>query len=128
VGLLPQSVTEPDGFKVQGGDPDSADAIVADAVALQQAGASIVLVECVPASLGDRITAAVDVPVIGIGAGAGCDGQVLVLHDMLGITMGKHPRFVKNFMPGNNSISDAVRQYVDEVKAGSFPAAEHCYH
>jgi 3-methyl-2-oxobutanoate hydroxymethyltransferase len=128
VGLLPQSVTEPDGFRVQGGDPASADAIVADAVALQQAGASIVLVECVPATLGERVTTAVDVPVIGIGAGAGCDGQVLVLHDMLGITTGKRPRFVKDFMHDNTSIAGAVRQYVDEVKSGKFPADEHCYH
>jgi 3-methyl-2-oxobutanoate hydroxymethyltransferase len=128
VGLLPQSVTEPSGYKIQGKDAAAADAMVADALALQQAGASSILVECVPASLGSRITGAVDVPVIGIGAGPGCDSQVLVLHDMLGITSGKQPRFVKNFLPGNNSVADAVRQFVDEVKSGSFPTDQHSYH
>jgi 3-methyl-2-oxobutanoate hydroxymethyltransferase len=99
--------------------------MINDAVLLQDAGASIILLECVPSLLAKEITLAVDIPVIGIGAGSDTDAQVLVLHDMLGITPGRSPKFVKNFMPGNDSIEAAVSQYVKEVKEGSFPAQEH---
>jgi 3-methyl-2-oxobutanoate hydroxymethyltransferase len=99
-----------------------------DALALQQAGAAMLVLECVPVALAERISREVSMPVIGIGAGAGCDGQVLVLHDMLGIHTAerKPPRFVKNFMTGNDSVEAAVAAYVQAVRAGEFPAAEHC--
>ncbi len=127
LGLLPQSVHKMGGYKVQGRDADSARRIQEDALALQNAGASMLVLECIPASLAADVTGALEIPVIGIGAGAGCDGQVLVLYDMLGITPRKKPRFVKNFLSETGSIKAAVAAYVAAVKAGSFPASEHSY-
>jgi 3-methyl-2-oxobutanoate hydroxymethyltransferase len=127
IGLLPQSVSQPEDYRVQGRDAAAAAAILADAQALQDAGAGMLVMECIPAQLGAAITASVSIPTIGIGAGPDCDGQVLVLHDMLGITMGRLPRFVQNFLPDTGSIPAAVAAYVRAVKTGSYPAARHCY-
>jgi 3-methyl-2-oxobutanoate hydroxymethyltransferase len=127
IGLLPQSVSQPEDYRVQGRDAAAAAAILADARALQDAGAGLLVMECIPAHLGATITAAVTIPTIGIGAGPGCDGQVLVLHDMLGITMGRLPRFVHDFLQDAGSISAAITAYVGAVKDGSYPAARHCY-
>ncbi|HYQ71159.1 MAG TPA: 3-methyl-2-oxobutanoate hydroxymethyltransferase [Gammaproteobacteria bacterium] len=127
VGLLPQSVSRPGDYRVQGREPDAAAAILADARALQNAGAGLLVMECIPARLGGEITAALTIPTIGIGAGPDCDGQVLVLYDMLGITQGRLPRFVHDFLADAGSISAAVAAYVRAVKDGSYPAAHHCY-
>ena len=127
VGLKPQSVHKIGGFKVQGRDAERAQQMVADAVALEGAGADIVLVECVPNELGKAVTEAVSVPVIGIGAGPGVDGQILVLYDVLGITQGRVPRFVKNFMPGSDSALAALEAFVAAVRDRSYPAPEHCF-
>lgn len=127
LGLTPQSVLKLGGFKVQGREQAAAAQLLADARAVAAAGASLLVLECVPTGLAKEITAAVDIPTIGIGAGPHCDGQVLVLHDMLGVFHGKTARFVRNFMDGATSIEDAVARYAAAVKDGSFPAAEHCY-
>ena len=127
VGLLPQSVEKYGGYKVQGRDAAGAAAILADALALQQAGADMLVVECVPAELTLQITASLQIPVIGIGAGAACDGQVLVLYDMLGISGGRVPRLVKDFLQQHDSIHAAISAYVRAVKDGSYPATEHSY-
>ena len=124
IGLTPQSVHAFGGYRVQG-KGEKAQALLNDAVAHEQAGAAMILMECVPAELGRRVTQAVSCPTIGIGAGVDCDGQVLVMHDMLGIFPGKTAKFVKNFMAGQTSIQAAVKAYVDEVKNKTFPAAEH---
>lgn len=124
LGFTPQTVTSLGGFKVQGRDEESAARIKRESQALVDAGAAMLLYEMVPAALAAEITAASPVPVIGIGAGVGTSGQVLVLHDMLDITRGKKPRFVKNFMAGRDSILAGVKAYVDEVKAGTFPVNE----
>lgn len=126
LGLTPQAVNLLGGYKVQGRVDDQAQAILEDAKALEAAGASMLLLECVPSTLANQITAAVSVPVIGIGAGSGTDGQVLVVHDMLGLTRGhRQPRFVKNFMLDQQDVPSALRAYVDAVKNVEFPAAEH---
>jgi 3-methyl-2-oxobutanoate hydroxymethyltransferase len=127
IGLLPQSVSQPGDYRVQGRDAEAAAAILADARALQDAGAGLLVMECIPAQLGAAVTAAVSIPTIGIGAGPDCDGQVLVLHDMLGITMGKLPRFVQDFLADAGSIPAAIAAYVRAVKDGSYPAVRHCY-
>jgi 3-methyl-2-oxobutanoate hydroxymethyltransferase len=127
IGLLPQSVHEPGGYRVQGRDPAGASAILDDARALESAGAGLLVMECIPAELAARVTASVQIPTIGIGAGPACDGQVLVLYDMLGITTGRLPRFVKDFLRDSGSIQAAISAYVAAVKDGSYPAAEHCY-
>lgn len=127
IGLTPQSVHQLGGYRVQGRSTADAQRLVADAQALQQAGAAMLLLEAVPAALASEITAIVSIPTIGIGAGAACSGQVLVLHDMLDIYPGKKARFVKNYMQGATSIAEAVSLYVDEVKRGSFPGAEHSF-
>ena len=127
IGLTPQSVHQLGGYRVQGKDDTSAKQLVADAVALEAAGAAIVLLEAVPSTVADAVTAAVKVPTIGIGAGKGTSGQVLVVHDMLDLTIGKKARFVRNFMTGAPSIRDAIAAYVGAVKGGSFPGPEHCY-
>jgi 3-methyl-2-oxobutanoate hydroxymethyltransferase len=126
IGLTPQSVHQLGGYRVQGKGA-AAQQVLQDAVAVERAGASLLLLEAIPAALAVEITASVAIPTIGIGAGAGCSGQVLVLHDMLDIYPGKKARFVKNFMHGADSIADAIRRYVAEVKDGSFPAAEHSF-
>lgn len=125
IGLTPQSVHAFGGYKVQGKGDVAAEALRADAKAHDEAGAAVVLMECVPASLAAEITQSVSCPTIGIGAGADCDGQVLVMHDMLGVYPGKTARFVRNFMQGQDSIQAAVAAYVSAVKKGEFPAAEH---
>jgi 3-methyl-2-oxobutanoate hydroxymethyltransferase len=121
LGLLPQSVHQLGGYRYQGRDADGAAAIRADALALQEAGASLLVLECVPAELAAALAAELVIPVIGIGAGPGCDGQVLVLHDMLGLTPGRRPRFSRDFTAGGASIRDAVAAYVAAVRDGTFP-------
>jgi 3-methyl-2-oxobutanoate hydroxymethyltransferase len=127
VGLLPQSINALGGYRVQGRTPDAADALVADARALVAAGAAMLVVECVPAPLGAALTAAAGVPVIGIGAGADCSGQVLVLYDALGIQPGRPARFVRNFLAGRDSVEAALAAYVAAVKDRSFPGPEHAF-
>lgn len=125
LGLRPQHVNKLGGFRVQGRDEETANALLADAKLLAEAGADIILLECVPSGLAGRITEAVDVPVIGIGAGPAVDGQILVLYDMLDITPGKKPRFAKNYMAEAGHPLDAVKRYVEEVKSGAYPQPEH---
>jgi 3-methyl-2-oxobutanoate hydroxymethyltransferase len=125
LGLLPQSVFKYGGYKVQGRTEESAAEILQDAADLEQAGADILLLECVPATLAAKVTRKAGIPVIGIGAGGDCDAQVLVSYDMLGITQGTAPRFVKNFLAETVSIQKAVELYVSQVKQGVFPSAEH---
>lgn len=127
IGLLPQSIEELGGYRVQGHGAEAARDILADAHALQAAGAGLLVMECIPATLGAEITADLEIPTIGIGAGPDCDGQVLVLYDMLGITQGRLPRFVKNFMDEGGSIPAAIMSYVDAVREGRYPAPEHTY-
>ncbi|ADE11188.1 3-methyl-2-oxobutanoate hydroxymethyltransferase [Sideroxydans lithotrophicus ES-1] len=127
VGLTPQSVHQLGGYKVQGKGDAAAQKLLQDALALQGAGAGIVLMEAIPAALATEVTARLSAPTIGIGAGAGCSGQVLVIYDMLGIYPGKKARFVKDFMAGTGSVGQAVANYVAEVKAGTFPAPEHSF-
>ncbi len=127
VGLTPQSVHQLGGYKVQGKDAAAAQQMLQDALALQQAGAGMLVLEAVPALLAAEIAAQVNIPAIGIGAGAACSGQVLVLHDMLDIYPGKKARFVKNYMQGAGSIAAAVANYVAEVKSGAFPTSEHSF-
>lgn len=127
IGLTPQSVHAFGGYRVQGKSEAAAQALLMDAKAHEEAGADIVLMECVPAQVSQTICEHIQCPTIGIGAGAVCDGQVLVLHDVLGIFAGKTARFVKNFMQGKDSIQSAVEAYVTAVKDGSFPALEHTF-
>ena len=127
LGLTPQSVNAFGGYRVQGREKSAAAQLIEDAQALQAAGADVLLLECVPQPVSAGVVAAVDIPVIGIGAGPECDGQVLVVHDMLGISPGKPARFVRNFMAGSDSIQAALAAYDRAVKDGSFPAAEHCF-
>ena len=127
IGLTPQSVHQLGGYKVQGKSTESATELKNDALALQNAGAAIVLMEAMPSQLGKEVTEMLTIPTIGIGAGPDCSGQVLVMHDMLGVFPGRKARFVRNFMDGAASIDDAVTGYVRAVKDGSFPAMEHCF-
>lgn len=127
LGLTPQSVNAFGGYRVQGREAAAAEQLIRDAQALEAAGADLLLLECVPRAVTAKLVAAVSIPVIGIGAGPECDGQVLVMHDLLGITPGKTARFVKNFLAGQDSIDDAFRAYDAAVKDGSFPADEHCF-
>ena len=127
LGLTPQSVHQLGGFKVQGKSAAGAERLMADALALQQAGASMLLLEAIPASVGKSVSEALSIPTVGIGAGPDCSGQVLVMHDMLGVFPGKKARFVRNFMAGQADIASAIRAYVATVKDGSFPAPEHCF-
>jgi 3-methyl-2-oxobutanoate hydroxymethyltransferase len=125
LGLLPQSVHILGGYKVQGKSKDGASLMLEQAIACEQAGAQMIVLEAIPSSLGKLITESLSIPTIGIGAGADCSGQVLVLQDMLGISPGKPPKFVKNFLDGHASIEAAVKAYVREVKSGKFPGPEH---
>ena len=125
LGLLPQSVHLLGGYKVQGKSKDAASHMLEQALTCQAAGAQMLVLEAIPSSLGERITEELHIPTIGIGAGPDCSGQVLVLQDMLGISPGKPPKFVKNFMDGHQSIEAAVKAYVREVKSGKFPGLEH---
>jgi 3-methyl-2-oxobutanoate hydroxymethyltransferase len=127
LGLKPQSVHKLGGFKVQGREQEAAERMIEDARALERAGADTLLLECVPNALGAAIRDAVQIPVIGIGAGPSVDGQILVLYDVLGITQGRMPRFVKNYMTGRDSPLEALRAYVRAVKDRSYPAEEHCF-
>ncbi|AJD49601.1 3-methyl-2-oxobutanoate hydroxymethyltransferase [Isoalcanivorax pacificus W11-5] len=128
MGLTPQSVNAFGGYRVQGREQSQAEQMVEDARALEAAGADMLLLECVPRALSRRITESVGIPVIGIGAAPECDGQVLVIQDVLGITQGKTARFVKNFMAeAGGDIAAAIKAYDTAVKDGSFPAAEHCF-
>lgn len=127
-GLTPQHVNQLGGYRVQGATEDSAASLKADAKALEDAGAAFMVLEMIPATLGGAITKNLArMATIGIGAGPDCDGQVLVLHDMLGVYPGKKPRFTKDFMAGASSIEDAIAAYVQAVKGGTFPAPENCY-
>lgn len=127
LGLLPQSVHRLGGYRVQGRDDNDAKQLIDDAKSLQQAGADMLVIECIPADLATRVTAAVEIPVIGIGAGNSCDGQVLVLYDMLGITPGKRPRFSHDFLADTGAIPAAISKYVQDVKSGDFPQREQQY-
>jgi 3-methyl-2-oxobutanoate hydroxymethyltransferase len=131
LGLQPQLIHKMGSFKVQGREDAAAQAMLHDARVLEQAGADLLLLECIPSELGRRITESAQVPVIGIGAGPDVDGQILVLQDMIGIsplvTVGRKPRFVKNFMEGAADIESAIRAYVRAVKSGAYPAPEHCF-
>ena len=125
LGLQPQSVHKLGGYRVQGRAPEAARAMLEDARTLEAAGADLMVLECVPSALGREITAALAIPVIGIGAGPGCDGQVLVLYDALGITPGRVPRFARNFLTDGRDVRGAVQAYVEAVRTGAFPSAEH---
>ncbi len=127
LGLKPQSVHKIGGFKVQGRDPEKANEMLESAKRLQDAGADIVLLECVPNEAAKKVTEALHVPVIGIGAGPDVDGQILVLYDVLDITQGRTPKFVKNYQAGRDSPLAALQAYVLEVKEGDYPAPEHCF-
>ncbi len=127
LGLTPQSVHTLGGYKVQGKTIESADLLKADALKLQAAGAAMLVLEAIPSQLGKEVTDLLAIPTIGIGAGPDCSGQVLVMHDLLGVFPGRKARFVKNFMEGQTSIDAAVAAYVAAVKDGSFPALEHCF-
>jgi len=127
LGLTPQSVHRFGGFRVQGREQAAADRVLADALAVQAAGAELLVMEGVPVALGRRVTEALAIPVIGIGAGPDCDGQVLVIHDMLGITPGKRPKFSKDFLAGRDSVGAAIAAYAEDVRSGAFPAPEHCF-
>jgi 3-methyl-2-oxobutanoate hydroxymethyltransferase len=127
LGLTPQSVHKLGGYRVQGRDEEAAERLLADAHAVAAAGAQLLVLECVPSALAGRITAEVSIPTIGIGAGPDCDGQVLVVYDMLGITPGKRPKFSKDFLRGRDGVTDAIAAYVEDVRSGAFPAAEHAF-
>ena len=132
LGLLPQSVEELGGYKVQGRDSTSADQILADAHALEAVGVSMIVLECIPSSLAKKISQAISIPTIGIGAGVDCDGQVLVVYDMLGITRGMRPRFVRDFLAEvdgdvEDKIGAAIKNFISAVKQGSFPADAQSY-
>jgi 3-methyl-2-oxobutanoate hydroxymethyltransferase len=124
LGLLPQSVHQLGGYRYQGKDDAGAAAIRADALALQEAGASLLVLECVPADLAAALSAELRIPIIVIGAGSRCDGQVLVLHDMLGLTPGRSPRFSKDFLAETTSVRAALTAYVAAVRNGTFPGPE----
>jgi len=127
LGLTPQSVHQIGGYRVQGRTEAEAERLRDDALALQAAGASLLVVECMPSDLAADMTSWLEIPVIGIGAGAACDGQVLVLYDMLGITPGKIPSFAKNFLPETGTIPAAIEAYISAVKNGTFPGPEHTF-
>ncbi|PFG10007.1 MULTISPECIES: 3-methyl-2-oxobutanoate hydroxymethyltransferase [unclassified Marinobacter] len=127
LGLTPQFVNKFGGYKVQGRDEKAADLMVENACELEAAGADVILLECVPAALAARIAKAVKAPVIGIGAGADTDGQVLVVHDMLGMTPGRKPRFVKDFLAESGSVANALAAYAKAVSERTFPAEEHTF-
>lgn len=125
LGLTPQYVHKFGGYKVQGRDDAAAKQMIKDAQAMEAAGADVLLLECVPSELAKTLTASVNIPVIGIGAGSDTDGQVLVCYDMLGMNPGHIPKFVKNYMIEGRTIQQAFEVYAQEVKAGSFPGPEH---
>ncbi len=126
LGLMPQSFENSNGFKVQATTEETAEKLKHDALAIQEAGCDCIVLECIPADVARHVTQELHVPTIGIGAGVDCDGQVLVVYDMLGIT-GKKFRFLKNFLKGNDSIETAISNYVTEVKGKTYPTAEHFF-
>lgn len=128
LGLTPQSVHSMGGYKVQGRQVSGAEALVSDAVALAEAGCFAVVLEGVPDVLADRVTAEIDVPTIGIGAGPGCDGQVLVLHDLLGMSRGRPPKFVRRYAEVGSIVTEAVSRYAADVRSGAFPSDDESYH
>ncbi|MDZ4099371.1 MAG: 3-methyl-2-oxobutanoate hydroxymethyltransferase, partial [Methylophilaceae bacterium] len=127
LGLLPQSIHLVGGYKIQGKAPEAAQQLLADALELQQAGAQLLVLECVPAALAKDISSQLAIPVIGIGAGVACDGQVLVLYDMLGLGVGSRPRFSMDFLQNTASIEDAIAAFHRAVKQATFPSAEHSF-
>jgi len=127
LGLQPQLVIDSSDYKIQGRDKGSSELIMSDAILLESLGISLLVLECVPSDLAKNVSSKIGIPTIGIGAGNGCDGQVLVSYDMLGITSGRQPRFVRNFMSSEGSISLAVSAFVREVKAGTFPSESESY-
>jgi len=127
LGLLPQSIYQLGKYSVQGKHSEDAERILSEAKKIEQAGAQMLVLECIPAGLAKKITQQLNIPVIGIGAGVDCDGQVLVVYDMLGISLGKIPRFSKNYMQQTDSILSAIQAYVDEVKNSQFPLLEHSF-
>ncbi|WP_354671220.1 3-methyl-2-oxobutanoate hydroxymethyltransferase [Thiohalobacter sp. IOR34] len=127
LGLLPQSVEEPGGYRVQGREPAAAQRMLEDARALQAAGADLLVLECIPSTLAGEIRRSLQIPVIGIGAGADCDGQVLVLYDILGITPGRRPRFSEDFLAATGSVPAAIEAYVAAVRDGRFPGPGHSF-
>jgi len=128
LGLTPQSIHTLGSYKVQGKKNGDAERIERDAAAVEEAGASLLLLECVPTSLAEKITSQLRIPVIGLGAGVKCDGQLLIVYDILTITPGKHPKFVKNFLEGRSTIGEALKAYVTDVRSGEFPTREQTYH
>ncbi|MBK4714011.1 MULTISPECIES: 3-methyl-2-oxobutanoate hydroxymethyltransferase [Tenebrionibacter/Tenebrionicola group] len=128
LGLTPQSVNIFGGYKIQGRGDNAAQTLLDDALALEAAGAQLMVLECVPAELATRVSEALSIPTIGIGAGNGTDGQILVMHDALGITGGHVPKFAKNFLAEAGDIRSAVRQYIAEVESGIYPGKEHSFH
>ncbi|EOS95883.1 3-methyl-2-oxobutanoate hydroxymethyltransferase [Erwinia tracheiphila] len=128
LGLTPQSVNIFGGYKVQGRESESAETLLNDALALEAAGMQMVVLECIPVPLAERITKALSIPTIGIGAGNKTDGQILVMHDAFGITGGHIPKFAKNFLGETGELRAAVRQYVAEVDAGSYPDEKHSFY
>lgn len=127
IGLTPQSVHRMGGYRVQGKQADQAEKLLADALAVEEAGACAMVLEAIPAPLAKQITASVEIPTIGIGAGPDCDGQVLVIHDILGLCEKYSPKFVKRYADAATLIRGAIRDYIDEVKSGDFPNAEHSF-
>lgn len=127
LGLQPQSIHRLGGFRVQGREAHAAQAMLDEALLLQDAGASLLVLESIPSLLAAEITAALRIPTIGIGAGAACDGQIMVCYDAIGLTPGKRPRFAKNFLTGADSLAGAMRAYADAVRNGTFPGPEHAY-
>lgn len=127
IGLTPQSIHRMGGFKVQGRQDEQARKIIADAKAVEQAGAFAIVLEGIPRDLAKEVTAAVDIPTIGIGAGVDCDGQVLVIHDILGLCDKYSPKFVKRFADVSGAISQGISDYISEVKGGDFPTIDHSF-
>lgn len=127
LGLTPQSVNILGGYRVQARETADADRLLSDALALESAGMQMLVLECVPATLAKQITHVLRIPVIGIGAGNQTDGQILVMHDLFGITSGRIPKFARNFLTSSGDIRTAVRQYISDVTTGVYPAEEHCY-
>ncbi|MGN1392929.1 MAG: 3-methyl-2-oxobutanoate hydroxymethyltransferase [Succinivibrionaceae bacterium] len=127
LGLTPQSVNVFGGYKIQGKNESDAESLVRDCLELEQAGISMIVIECVPSALGTRIAKTLKIPVIGIGAGAGTDGQILVMHDAFGFTCGHTPKFAKNFLSETGNITDAVKLYMKEVEEGIYPDAQHSF-
>jgi 3-methyl-2-oxobutanoate hydroxymethyltransferase len=128
VGLMPQSIREIGGYKTQGMTEESAKKVMEDALAAERAGAFMVVLEAVPAELGKKVSEALKIPVIGIGAGPHCDGQIMVMHDALGLSTGRLPRFVKAYANLRELAVDAVAKYAAEVRSGAYPSDEHSYH